>query len=84
MRGTARGQVQSHYRVMVRTVKKIAVYYWKKCESSISVCVCVSYVRGIFQHVDGSLPKNGQCMSFFSLLCTAHSCNVSPYVVEGE
>lgn len=40
MRGTARGQVQSHYRVMVRTVKKIAVYYWKKCESSISVCVC--------------------------------------------
>lgn len=49
------------------------------------VCVCVSYVRGIFQHVDGSLPKNGQCMRFFfSLPCTAHSCNVSPYVVEGE
>lgn len=66
MRGTARGQVQSHYRVMVRTVKKIAVYCWKEeCECSISVCVCVSYVRGIFQHVDGSLPKNGQCRRFF-------------------
>lgn len=51
MRGTARGQVQSHYKIMVRTVKKIAVYCWKEeCECSACVCVrvCVYKICAVF------------------------------------